>query len=49
MEFFVNAIRKLVDRRRGRQRRRENGVMCPCMDMPRNFDVHVVDLNLSFS
>jgi hypothetical protein len=32
-------------------RRRENGVLCPCMDMPRHFhvvfDVRVLDLNLS--
>ena len=27
-----------LDRGHGRQRRRENGVLCPCMDMPRHFD-----------
>ena len=28
-----------LDRGRGHQRRRENSVLCPCMDMPRHFDV----------
>ena len=44
-------IRQDLDRGRGRQIRRENGVLCPCTEMPRHFDVvfdvRVLDLNLS--
>jgi hypothetical protein len=35
--FVIETFRQ-TDLDRGRQRRRENGVLCPCMDMPRHFD-----------
>ena len=58
IEYTVNSKEYTdLDRGRGRQRRCENGVLCPCMDMPRHFDamhfhvvfadVRVLDLNLS--
>jgi hypothetical protein len=55
----VPAIRQMTDLDRGRERQRrcENGVLCPCMDIRHAiltslyfhvvFDVRVLDLNLS--